>query len=325
VSPRGESGRNEVLLFRDGRSTTIAAASDPAPDTGRTFTNFGGLGNSLSLNNAGEVTFRGLYDGMDGIFATTGGALRSVALEGNPIARTSERFGDFGDPRINNAGDVAFRATFDGAEGIFTTSGGALHPAVVSGDPVPGTTSAFDRFEDPVLNGAGNVAFFGEFDGSTGIFATRAGGIVPVARVGQPAPGLGEAFADFTSFNFDRINGSGPAFNRAGQVAFLAALSGGGVGLFVGDSRSGELVRIVSPGDLIEVAPGDLREVSALATSVFFTSFIGGSGNEDGGPSGLNEHGQVGFSVEFASNGNPDAGLPLTGAFIATPQPVSPD
>ncbi len=279
------------LLFHDGHSVTVAAAGDPAPGTGRTFTS--SLESPRSTMPA-KVAFRGVYDDRDGIFETTGRALRSVALEGSRVPGASGRFADFGDPGINKAGDVAFRATFGGTEGIFTTRGGRLHAAVVSGRPVPGTTSAFDHFGDPVLNGRGNVAFVGDFGGSTGIFATRAGRIVPVALAGQPAPGVGQTFAEFRD---------APAFNRAGQVVFLAALSGGGVGLFVGDTGSAKLARIVSPGESIEVAPGDVRKVSALfirgngVHGIFITSFTGGSGDQDGLPSGLNERGQVGFSA----------------------------
>lgn len=310
----------QFVVFHDGRSVTVAARGDSAPNTGRRFTSFSGdLLGGPTLNDAGEVAFRGVYDDRDGIFESTPGGLRSIALEGGQLPGTAGRFGDFANPRINNAGDVAFRATFGGAEGIFTTSGGRLHLAAVSGRPVPGVTGRFDHFGDPVLNGQGNVAFVGDFGGSSGIFATQAGRIVPIALAGQPAPSVGQTFVEFRD---------APAFNRAGQVAFLAGLSGGGVGLFVGDSESGDLALIVSPGQSIEVAPGDVRKVSALSfegsgTGIFLTSFAGGSGDEDGLPSGLNERDQIGFSV-LLGNDTPQLYDDLSGVFIATPEPISP-
>jgi hypothetical protein len=323
---RFQEENDEVLLFEDGLAVTIAAEGDRAPRTGRRF----GHPDQTAftppfLNDAGDVTFHGWYgkvrDGnftnvRGGIFATDGGRLRAIALDGHRVPRTSERFVDFGWPRINNAGDIAFLATFGTAEGIFTTSGGVLHSAVVSGDPVPGTIHTFEHFSNPVLNRAGDVSFIGEFADSSGIFATRSGLVVTVALVGQPAPGTRQTFAGFGS----------PAFNRHGQVAFLAELSGGGIGLFVGHTRSGELVRIVSSGDLIEVAAGDVRQVTVV-TNAFgrlqSPNFIGSSGNEDGVASGLNDQGQVGFSVLFEPRSDSSSLVDFDGGgvFIATPEP----
>lgn len=136
-------------------------------------------------------------------------------------------FSDF--PSINDAGTVAFRASFDfGAFNVFTgpsTGGGPYNDVTQNG---PFISTAFE----PVINNSGTVAYYAwEQFGPHAIFTAPADGNGPVVTVVDNSAG------NFTDFSF-------PVLNNSGTVGFLATLSGGGKGVYSSSASGGALTPV---------------------------------------------------------------------------------
>ena len=244
-------------------------------------------------------------------------------------------------PTINNAGDTAFLAFYHPAVSAapFESSpsssrdepiihlgmwlrqqSGELQPLFKLGDPAPGIAgdAHFVDVFDPVMNGAGRIAIVAAVDGATvtstsevGLWSSGLsvdGGLELVARQGDAAPGgTGTVFGVFLE----------PSMNAVGQTAFMAtgydpAIPPGmsqSIGIW-GEDRSGILRLVVESGQLLEVAPGDVRQVA----SVSFTSETGG---EDGKPRGFNDVGLLAFHATFVDG---SSGIFVSSA-LAVPEP----
>ena len=209
----------------------VARTGDPAPgtDDGLNFNAFGDpLGSPFPvINGAGQTAFGGQLTGAGvtfanrrGIWSEGGGlGLALVAREGSQAPGTDDgvNFTLISTPVLNGAGQVAFRASLDGAgvdntniEGIWSEGGGSgLALVARKGDPAPGTAVGvnFSNFLSPVINGAGQIAFVGFLTGEgvdatndRGIWSEGGGsGLALVARKGDPAPGtaVGVNFSNF--------------------------------------------------------------------------------------------------------------------------------
>ncbi len=159
---------------------------------------------------------------------------------------------------LNDAGNVAFGATNNGAPGIFVGNGGPI-------TTVADTSGDFDFFGFTSINGQGVVSFFAnKKDGTSGFFAGP-GGTTTLIDSAPPVSGFGgdtrsSASGDFISFHVFTTGGgqsifsfsggtrtpivdnSGefasfdvdPEVNASGQVAFHGRLDGGNDGIFVG-------------------------------------------------------------------------------------------
>jgi hypothetical protein len=283
-----------------------------------------------TFNDVGQTAFSQntpWYSDIGGVWLETSGgsavlAAKSAHAPGTPAG---VNFGSyyhdglastlaFGVPGLNNQGQVAFRAFLTGSgvdstnsNGIWSNESGSLALVARAGDQAPGLPSgaAFQRvssvsstplgpdgraaFGDPVLNNAGQIAFrAGLSNGGTGVWATdSAGELELIARTGDLLNG-----ARFNIF-------SDPVLNDAGQVAFysrlcatLCSLTSGYDSIWATD-RSGALRLVVRAGDVLEVAPGELRTISELW-------FMAGTGNSDGRASGFNNLGQLAFWARFS-------------------------
>jgi hypothetical protein len=97
-----------------------------------------------------------------GVFLRSGGVLTTIAASGDPTP-AGGTFRTFGNPSVNGAGIVVFRATFDNggavSDGIFQYSGGVITSLFLENGASPdgGTYRIFRN--DTVINDAGNVAF----------------------------------------------------------------------------------------------------------------------------------------------------------------------
>lgn len=330
-----KAGRTEGLnsfdgIYRvdaDGTLTTIAEDPDRSQ--------FGFLGNDLSMNDLGEVSFgANLAPDLDRAI------LRGDGTNLTTIATTTEGFDSFGfDTSVNNDGEVAFKGELDdSAQGLFSGSGGEVTThylnstdALVDGEPVRfGVNSNFSR---PSLNNIGDIAFDETIDpnfSDSGIFVGREGSFRTIAapdRAVSGAPVLNdEGTAAFQREFFDETTGvfvteivtgnGGPlttvadtrgpfaffgpsSLNNLGDVAFEATLDDSETdpGIFVGPSAKKD--GVIAVGDKLD------------RTTVIDLRFC---------EEGLNDSGQIAF---IATLEDPDAPNQIgfrTAVFSATPK-----
>jgi len=220
------------------------------------------VGNAAVINDTGVVVFRatsaqngnpnaqtanGLYvyrpdvpPSLDVLADSTeqSPGMPSFPVPGRPA---DARFTNFNFPRLNNAGEVLFHATFNGPSGagsghyVVNVNTGVIEKLADTFTTVPGhPTHTFCTFlfvsttETAAINDAGQVVYWGGFvippascaTGRTGIFGTTAAG------------GAGVLLADSTETigpssvplggpgNFREIRGT-PVINSGGTVAFV--------------------------------------------------------------------------------------------------------
>jgi hypothetical protein len=243
-----------------GSLSLIALDGNPAPGTAGGVS-FHGLINGLVLLNAsGHTAFKsfvagnGINDTNDiGLWSTSSGSLALVAREGDPApdAPLGALFNSLSEPVMNDAGSVAFAAsTTGGVFGIWSGVPGNVHLLIRDGVDAPGTGSGVKfglGFNEPSLNGAGQIAFTASLAGNgvnnandRGVWAQGAGGLELIARKGSPAPGTGSGVV-FAGLH-------PPVINAVGETAFNSGLSGTGVdstnntGIWAGISGNLDLI-----------------------------------------------------------------------------------
>ncbi len=293
----------------------VALSGDHAPGTpsGVNFstTSAGPFGPAV-LNGAGQIAFfaRLTGSGVDstnntGIWSNRSGSLALVVRSGDqaPGTPSGVNYSSVNSPGLNDAGQIAFNGLLTGSGvdstndwGIWSEGSGSLALVAREGDHAPGTPSGVNYsnlFISPVLNDAGQTAFYAELTGSgvdatndRGIWSEGSGSLALVARRGDHAPGTPSG-VNFSSLS--NLNGLS-VLNDAGQIAFFASLTDGSIGIWASD-RTGVLQLIARTGDPLEVAAGDFRTISYVR---FFDSLP----NSDR-QSKLNNLGQLVFSANF--------------------------
>jgi hypothetical protein len=251
-------------------------------------------------------------------------------------------FSFFDTPLLNGAGQTAFIGHLSGAgvtsanmRGIWSEGGGSGMALVARmGNPAPGTAASVSfsgfSFAAPVLNAAGQTAFFGSLTGTSanneGIWSEGGGsGLALVVRKGDPAPGTA-AGVSFSGF-FD------PVLNGGGQTAFTGFLTGSGVtsanneGIWSEGGGSG-LALVVRKGD---PAPGTAAGVTFGglhfpvlndAGQTAFLGFLTGAGVAASNDSGIwSEGGGSGLAL-VARKGSQAPGTPVGVNFNGVSTPV---
>jgi hypothetical protein len=161
-----------------------------------------------AMGSEGNVAFKGVLEGVQGIFRGRGAALTVIAMDNGT-------FGFIGNnPSINSVGDVSFAANLDaGGEAILRGRGGPL-TTIAQTDP---GVFAFFGF-DTSVNDAGVVAFKAELDNfDEGLFF-GSGGPIATVYLASTSPFLGTDV--------------GPALNNVGQIAFHEQLDNFTPGIF---------------------------------------------------------------------------------------------
>jgi uncharacterized protein YjbI with pentapeptide repeats len=276
-------------------------------------------------------------------------AVRTVALSGQPAPGTPEgvNYSSFGahflttiarqtyrGPVINNAGQVAFRANLAGSgidatnnQGIWSEGAGSLAMVARTGNMAPGVPGgvnfglnyALELFE-PVLNNAGQTAFYGGLtDGTVGLWSEGSGNLAIVARDGTPAPGTSDgvnlSFAVLRDF-FPGL----PKLNDAGQVAFLANVTGAGIDNTndwgVWSERTGGLGLVARSGNPAPGTPDGVNFDSFFFQSGFnnagqsaLFAFVTGEGVDPSNDQGIWSEGPGGLAL-VARSGMPAPGTP---------------
>jgi hypothetical protein len=241
----GGSGAKGVFVGTTSSIQSVAQSGTTSPNGG-TFTDFASPG----INGQGRVVFTATMSGSStsGIFSGSSTSLATVALSSSP-APSGGNYSSFSFPVINNANQVAYRATLTGTtstEGIFVGLPGSIQAVALRNTPAPGGGS-FNALGSPVLNGIGQVAFTASLTGAGnndfGLYAGMPGSIVRVVGKGDIIdvdPGVGIDMR--TVLNIGFLNGgaiaSGGAdgreirFTDFGTIAYTLTFTDGSSGVF---------------------------------------------------------------------------------------------
>ena len=232
-------------IFRGngGEVTQIARANQFAPDGTTLLAYF----HFPVVNNAGQVAFVAVQDTLtsskESLFRGDGDELTLIAGYGSAAPDGNGQFFNFNTPAMNDAGVTAFHGALQlttpqaAYTGIFRGDGGELTQIARGGQSAPGGGGKFDLRFDPVINEAGQVAFYSYLsDGGSGIyFFDDATGLQLVARVGTSLLGSTIARVGFTDPGVVsaplRTRFSG--LNDQGQIAFSFTLQDGRSGIAV--------------------------------------------------------------------------------------------
>ena len=247
----GSTGTQGV--FRSDEKQTVAIARDDinAP-TGGQFTLF----TNPVINDRGQVAFYSNMSGGSGdfgIFRGEGGELKPVFVA-NQIAPGGASYEDFGNPVINQSGQVAAAASLTNSTsgfGLFLGDGNNTVAIALGGQAAP-KGGNYDRgFFLPLrINDSGEVAFFvGLNGGRSGLFRGNGNDTTPIAISGTNAPGTTGTFNSFRDFQL--LND--------GRIAVIATLTFGvggvdasnNMGIWVGTSDE-DLQLVVRTGDVID-------------------------------------------------------------------------
>ncbi|MDJ0867680.1 MAG: hypothetical protein QNK03_16370 [Myxococcota bacterium] len=321
-----------------GALTEVVIEGDPAP--GFSTGTFEFFAFPIVLNDAGSIAFGATLDlNLGGAgqadervlwFQADGGPLQRLTSE-NTVAPGLDPLGGFllfGTPRLNALDEVAFTAQVFGSgvtpfndRGIWGPhAGGPFTLKVREGDAAPGTEpgTVFDDFIEVLLSDAGSVAFLGSLSGPSvvggndqGIWlALRDGSLLPLVREGDPVDDQpAGTVIDILSTLL---------VNEADEILFSAVLAGGGTdssnnwGAFAIDG-AGNIVTLLRKGEVLEVAPGDLRTVETLWFQDDYSSLFG--------LRSWNDASQAAFRIVFADDSEaivvatlgPPVAVPLLG------------
>lgn len=162
-----------------------------------------------------------------------------IVFRGDPVPNGNGTFTFLGDAVINDAGQVAFRASLAGTSGggndnrgIFRGDGTTLTQIARLGQPAPDGNGvlAFD-FPFVSINQAGQVAFWSDVANTSGgdaddegIFLGDGGLLKQIFRTGSNVPGSTSIFYPWD--NFGTTSRFPPALNDSGQVSFWSPIDG---------------------------------------------------------------------------------------------------
>ena len=276
----------------------------------------------------------------------TSGGLRLIAKTGDVVPSYTDptaRLFLAIQPRINRSGNTYYTGYVVGDNTAFEDSFGVYVdvPGVATdrqlfrtGQPAPlaGSGVSLSGFGDSALNTNNILAFGAELTGAgitdinnTALYtysdnpAFEANPWTLIAREGELAPG--------TDFYFGSLTFGSPSINAAGQVAFYTALIPdlndpftAVAALWLYDPTAG-LTLIAKEGDMVEVSPGDFRQLASLTLD----SFSLGTGLEDGRRSSFNDAGQLVYAGFFADDtaaiilATPTIPEPACAALLALP------
>lgn len=232
---------------------------------------FSGFGEA-TINDVGGLLFRGslrrglggvTVDNDDGLWTTRkGDALELLAREGEQVsgAAFGINYGAFYYYALNNEGQSASTGYLQLGSGgvtsendavVFAELSGSLGILAREGDYAPGTFNGevFSAFDSPMLNSAGQLAFYGKLktgiadvtsSNDEGIWAQDIfGSLKLIVREGDLLEVNPGEFATINNLQFHGYTGNGDGqrsiFNDRGELAFWAQ-AGSSNGVFISDS-----------------------------------------------------------------------------------------
>ncbi|MEW6212676.1 MAG: choice-of-anchor tandem repeat NxxGxxAF-containing protein [Acidobacteriota bacterium] len=236
------------------------------------------------------------------------GELSQIVKEGDttPVGTVFKGCG-FGQPAINNNGDIAFHACAETAggsfnDGVFIYSNGVGRRVIVSGDPSPfGGPFVLNFFPAQAvqLNDNGDVLFragvrLNESTEKQGLFLSTSSGFTRILFDGDPMPAGGIIMPN-TFANSD--------FNNKGEVTFSVRLSDGSSDSGIFHYSDGRIEKLMAEGD-----PSPLGGK--------FSPLVDPEGRESFPTPRINENGTVAFKVRVTD------GSASSAIFLASPQAI---
>lgn len=168
---------NQGLYRSDsnGAIVNIVRAGQTAPDGNGQYSTFG----DWRINDGGSISFQSIltntsggFDDRQGIFSGSGGGISQIVRAGGNEPGSGVFGRQIGDPRSNNAGDVAVKAQISNSpgriEGIFVSQNGGISEVVVRDAQLPGSTDRFNTLGDYRINNLGQVSFSALIEDSSG-------------------------------------------------------------------------------------------------------------------------------------------------------------
>jgi hypothetical protein len=241
----GGKSTSGVFLAQNGKIAAIALSGSAAPEVaGGTLAEFEAPSQAENGDVAFLTSIRRGRETQEAIYVFHGKALKRAVGSGDAVPGGGT-FSSFGNPVINNRGEVAFAALVEQGPilgGIFVSSGKELRLLLSAGAAAP-SGGVFTRFSEGLdFNDGGTIALNSVIRQNTSAGAiTIIENEVPrvLANIGDAAPG-GGTFSAFAAW---------PALSGSGAVAFIAAIDGGpnSMGVFLADSAG--LRRIAAVGD----------------------------------------------------------------------------
>jgi hypothetical protein len=181
-----------------------------------------------------QVLFWGLWDASvdrhHGLFLFSDGTLSRVVDEAQTRPEGGGvTYGDINPAASLAGGATAFVSDGNPFDGVYRVAGGTHTRIADETATVPGQgETTFVDLSPPSMN-AGQVAFFGRYDGGAAVLLHDGSSLQILADTDMVAPGSSEEFSAYLAW---------PSLD-AGQVAFLAELgNGGGSGLYLWNGSS---------------------------------------------------------------------------------------
>lgn len=170
---RGGASDNIAIFLGSGSGLIkIARTGEPAPDGNGHYTS---LGNSLTINTAGDVVFTAaLSTGKQAVIWSNGVMSKIVARSGDFGPDGSYTFTGFTAAAINKTRTVTFQADLSyGLEqrGIYMSDGEDIRLVAKTGDTLGGSTISYLGFDPKAFNNFAEIAFQAILaDGKWGVF-----------------------------------------------------------------------------------------------------------------------------------------------------------
>ncbi len=258
---RDNSGGHQIISRVSGRLTRVVTTGMRMPDQGILQDI-----KSSSASVSGFVVFRGLTDKGNGIFLSTRGGIIKIAGDGTAFGTAKLHL--FGDPVVNDRGDVAFTASTtlnnNDTEGVFLASPGSNYLVTriaYEGESASGG-GAFSTLTSPLAisqtpSGSPVVAFPADTTAGGGVYLGNANGPILLTR---DTP----------------TGGTVLQMNRVGQVVFESA-AGITVGSFSGVAYTiGNQSALPNGDTLRDVSEPSINDHGAIAFAGTTTNFQGG-------------------------------------------------
>ncbi len=302
-------GNQQQIGLSDGTQTFPLLAAPPFS-----------VGPQIWLNNAGQVITNTFATGSSTTSSIVTAGIGSLSILNYPTGATVDDEGDFATTKLPNAPIVW--VSFNG-DALYLTSGSSTQILVTS-------NTTFGYFSHPYINAAGTICFTSQTGTQTSVYSITGGTIKRVSQSSRTSIGLGidaagdilwreylgnpgsaaarlwltspagssTLIADTTTGAFSGFSDpytTSVSINDAGQIAFVATLNNGKVGLFTGPDPVAD--KVLEQGDPL---------FGGIAGSVFSI-----------GSDALNNNGSIAF---LANNQNQSF---VIRADIATPEPAS--